>query len=343
MTLLDLAEKLNLSISTISRALSRPDLVAPATREKVLAAVQEFGFQPDSIARSLRTRETNTIGIIVPDIANWFFGLIVRAVGQIARDHGYTALVLNADENPEGEAHALATLRARRVSGIINCPVGADLERWRALKRSGVPLVELDRRSGLEQVDAVVLDDENAAMLATEHLIELGHRRIATIAGPQHLSNGRARLRGFQETLREAAIASAPRYIGYGDFREESGYQAMKTFLSEEVPPTAVFIANSEMTGGAIAAIRERKIRVPDQLSVIGFDDARWARYLDPPLTMIAHPTEAMGKCAAELLLKRLTSKQKVYKPKLVLLSPELVVRNSTSAPRRAVPIANRK
>src|SRR5260221_196060 len=222
MTLFDLARELNVSISTISRALSRPEMVAPATREKVLAAVKQFGFQPNEIARSLRTRQTKTIGIIVPDITNWFFGVIVKAVGEVAKSNGYSVLVCNADEDPAGEEHALNLLRDRKVSGIINCPMGA------------------------------------------------------------------------------------------------------------------IFIANSEMAGGAIGALRECRVKIPTQLSVVAFDDAHWARYLDPPLTVIAEPTEAMGRCAAELLLARLNSRSTSRKLNLEVFPAELIVRKSTAPLRLA-------
>ena len=306
-------------------------MVAPVTREKVLAAVKQFGFQPNEIARSLRTRQTKTIGIIVPDITNWFFGVIVKAVGEVAKSNGYSVLVCNADEDPAGEEHALNLLRDRKASGIINCPMGANLTLWRALKKTGIPVVELDRVSGLEKVDTVVLDDEKAAKLAAEHLIELGHRRIATIAGPQHLSNGRARFSGFQKALRKASIPLPREYIEYGDFREETGHDAAKRLVSLRNPPTAIFIANSEMAGGAIGALRECKVKIPAQLSVVAFDDARWARYLDPPLTVIAQPTDAMGRCAAELLLARLNTRSESRKSSIEVFPPELILRKSTA------------
>jgi LacI family transcriptional regulator len=336
MTLFDLAQELNVSISTISRSLSRPEMVAPVTREKVLAAVKQFGFQPNEIARSLRTRQTKTIGIIVPDITNWFFGAIVKAVGEVAKSNGYSVLVCNADEDSAGEEHALNLLRERRVSGIINCPVGASLKLWRELKKTGIPVVELDRASGLEKVDTVVLDNEKAAHLAATHLIGLGHHRIATIAGPQHLSNGRARLSGFQKALHLNSIPLPPEYVEYGDFREGSGHDAAKRLLSLRIPPTAIFIANSEMAGGAIGALRECKVKIPAQLSVVAFDNARWGRYLDPPLTVIAEPTEAMGRCAAELLLARLNSRSTSRKLNMEIFPPELIIRKSTAPLRPA-------
>ncbi|MBV8585725.1 MAG: LacI family DNA-binding transcriptional regulator [Verrucomicrobia bacterium] len=334
MTLFDLAKELNVSISTISRALSRPEVVAPATRDRILTAARRFGFQPNVVARSLRTRETRTIGIVVPDITNWFFGLLVKIIDQIVQERGYTVVVCNADEKAENETRALGILRSRKVTGIINCPVGAPLEGWQELLASGIPLVELDRRSGLPDVDAVVLNDEAAAAVAAEHFLQLGHTRIATIGGPQHLSNGRARLKGFKRALQKAACPSPSNYLTLGDFTEDSGRVEMARLLACAPPPTAVFIANSEMTGGALAAIRERQIRIPRDLSLIGFDDARWTRYLDPPLTAFAHPVEDMGRHAAELLLGRLDSKKPSWPAKLVKLDSTLIVRNSTSAPR---------
>jgi len=334
MTLFDLAKELNVSISTISRALSRPEVVAPATRDRILTAARRFGFQPNDVARSLRTRETRTIGIVVPDITNWFFGLLVKVIDQVVQERGYTVVVCNADEKAENEMRALGILRSRKVSGIINCPVGAPLEGWQALLASGIPLVELDRRSGLREVDAVVLNDEAAAAVAAEHLLQLGHRRIATIAGPQHLSNGRARLRGFKKALQKAGCPLPPNYLTLGDFTEDSGRVEMARLLGCTPPPTAVFIANSEMTGGALATIRERQVRIPGDLSLIGFDDARWTRYLDPPLTAFAHPTEEMGRHAAELLLSRLGGQKPSRQARLIKLDSTLIVRDSTSAPQ---------
>jgi DNA-binding LacI/PurR family transcriptional regulator len=332
MTLLDLARELNVSASTVSRALARPEMVAPITRERVLAAAKQSGFQPNEIARSLRTRQTKTIGVIVPDITNWFFGAIVKAIGEVAKQNGYSVLVCNADEDPQGEEHALKLLRERQASGIINCPIGADPRPWRSAQKAGIPVVELDRVSGLEKVDMVILDNEKAGQLAAAHLIELGHRRIATVAGPQHLSNGRARLIGFKKALRKSGIQLPVEYIEYGNFRERSGYQSAKRLVSLPNLPTAIFIANSEMAGGALGAFREDKIKIPEQLSIVAFDDGRWARYLDPPLTVIAQPAEAMGHCAAELLLARLTGRSKPRK--LKIFEPELVLRASAAPPR---------
>ena len=331
MNLRDLARELNLSTATVSRALSRPEIVAPATRERVLQAVRRSGYHMNGIARSLRTQSTRTIGVVVSDIRNSFSSSIVKAVEDVARVNGYTVLICNADETGQNEEAALQLFIERKVSGVIHCSAGANLELLRVLQNKSIPLIDLDRRSGLENVDTVVLDNRLGAEIATRHLTGLGHRRIAMISGPMHLSNARSRVAGFRKTLRAAGIPVAREYIEFGDFRQRSGEEAAQRLLSLRHPPTAVFVANNEMMAGALLAIRQQKrLKVPRNLSLIGFDDARWAQFADPPLTVVSQPTEAMGKKAAELLLQRI---QGETAPKTIVFQPALVVRRSTAAP----------
>jgi DNA-binding LacI/PurR family transcriptional regulator len=330
MTLVRLAKKLNVSIATISRALSRPEIVAPATRARVLAGVKRYGYRPNAIARSLRTQQSQTIGIVVSDIRNFFFGAIVKAVEGVASANGYSVLICNADENAQKEEAALQVLLDRKVSGLIHCSTGANLDLLRLFQRSGVPVVDLDRKSGLASVDTVVLDNEYGAELAIRHLVLLGHRQIAVIAGQQHLSTGRARLSGFKRALRNCHIPIPNGFVQYGDAREFSGYQAIERLLSLRIKPTAIITASIAMTTGVISYTRERGIRIPSDLSLIGFDDAVLAPYVDPPLTVISQPVELMGRCAAELLLERLRGKEGV---ELKVFKPELIVRRSTATP----------
>ncbi len=332
MNLSDLARQLNVSTATVSRALSRPESVAPATRRRVLEVVRRSGYHMNGIARSLRTQSTQTIGVVVSDIRNPFSSSIVKAVEDVARINGYTVLICNSDETGQNEEVALQLFIERQVSGVIHCSAGANLDLLRVLQNKSIPLVDLDRRSGLENVDTVVLDNHLGAAIATRHLIEHGHKRIAIISGPKHLSNARSRLDGFRKTLRGANIPTPDEYIEFGDFRERSGEKAAEQLLALRHPPTAIFVANNEMMAGALLAIRQRHIKIPRDLSLIGFDDARWAQYSDPPLTVVAQPTDAMGKKAAELLLGRIRGETAA---KTVVFEPELVVRRSTAAPKR--------
>jgi DNA-binding LacI/PurR family transcriptional regulator len=330
MTLHDLAHELNLSIATISRALSRPEDVAPPTRQRVLAAVHRHGYIPNGTRRSLRTQQTRTIGIVISDIRNLFFAAAVKAIEDEARTNGYTVLICNADEDSAKEEAALQLLLERKVSGVINCSTGANLDLLRAFQKSGAVLVDLDRESGLKNVDTVVVDNRRGAELATQHLIELGHLDIATIGGPQHLSNARGRLTGFEDALRAHGIRVKKGYLQFGDFLQPSGYQCAQKLFSLRDPPSALFVANMEMAAGVIAFVRDHGITIPDQISIVGFDDSFWARYMEPPLTVIAQPTEKMGKCTMELLLARLRGGKPA---ETLIFTPELIVRRSASPP----------
>jgi LacI family transcriptional regulator len=327
----DLARQLKVSTATVSRALSRPEKVAPATRERVLEFVRRSGYHMNGIARSLRTQSTRTIGVIVSDIRNPFSSAIVKSVEDVARSNGYTVLICNADEDGQNEEAALELFIERQISGVIHCSAGANLDLLRILLKKSIPLIDLDRQSGLENVDTVILDNQLGAALATRHLLEFGHKRVAMISGPKHLSNARKRLVGFRKTLRSAQIALPKEYVEFGDFRERSGQIATERLLSLPTPPSAIFVANNEMMAGALFAIREWGTKVPRDLSLIGFDDARWAQYADPPLTVISQPTESMGQKAAELLLDRLRGEKLA---KTVVFEPQLIVRGSTAAPR---------
>jgi LacI family transcriptional regulator len=327
MTLHDLAHELNLSIATISRALSRPEDVAPPTRQRVLAAVHRHGYISNGTRRSLRTQQTRTIGIVISDIRNLFFAAVVKAIEDEARTNGYTVLICNADEDRAKEEAALQLLLERKVSGVINCSTGANLDLLRAFQKSGAVLVDLDRESGLKNVDTVVVDNRRGAELATQHLIELGHLDIATIAGPQHLSNARGRLAGFEDALRAHGKRVKKSYLQFGNFLQQSGYQGAQKLFSLRHPPSALFVANMEMAAGVIAFVRDHGIAIPGQISIVGFDDSFWARYMEPPLTVIAQPTEKMGKSTMELLLARLRGGKPV---ETLIFTPELIVRRST-------------
>ena len=329
-TMSELAQSLNLSTSTVSRALTRPEMVAPETLERVLAAVKANGYRLNGIAQSLRTRKTKSVGLIVSDIMNPFYSAIVRAVEGVAASNGYSVIVCNADENAEKEDEALWVLAERQVAGIIHAATGANLETLRALRGRGIAIVCFDRISGLEDTDAALVDNVEGARAATRHLLALGHRLVATIAGPDRLTTGRDRLRGFRDILEEEGLVVDEAYIERGDFRRESAYAAATRLLSLPVPPTALFVANNEMLIGALDAIRERGVTIPSELSIVSFDDVPWAGYVEPPLTVVAQPTEQIGRTAAELLFRRLEGDDA---PKTVVLMPVLRERGSTAPP----------
>jgi LacI family transcriptional regulator len=276
----------------------------------------------------LRTQQTRTIGVVVSDIRNFFFAAVVKAIEDEARANGYTVLICNADEDSAKEEAALQLLLDRKVSGVINCSTGANLDLLRTFQKSGAVLVDFDRESGLNNIDTVVVDNRYGAELATQHLVDLGHREIATVAGPQHLSNARGRLAGFEDTLRNNDIAVRKAYVQYGNFLQESGFRAAQKLHSLHHPPTALFVANMEMAAGVIAFVRDNGVTIPEEMSIVSFDDSFWAQYMDPPLTVISQPMEKMGKSTMELLLARFRG----GKPAQTLVfTPELIVRRSTA------------
>lgn len=331
MTLVELAAKLNLSISTVSRALSRPEMVAPHTRELIAEAAKRYGYRPNGVARSLRKGKTQTIGLVVSDIQNPFYASVTRATERAAARHGYTLVICNADENAENETRALHLLDEMQVAGIIHGSTGASLPTLESLSLRGVPIVDIDRVSGLAEADTVLVDNARGAALAAEHLLSLGHRRSAIITGPQHLTTGAERLSGFRQALANAGVALEETYTKIGDFREASGYAATLELLSLPAPPTALFVANNEMMAGALSALQTRSVQVPEDLSLISFDDVRWAKYVDPPLTIVAQPTERIGTLAAELLFERLAGRTEKVAHRL---EPTLIVRGSCAPPK---------
>lgn len=329
-TIHDVAREVNLSIATVSRALNRPERVSELTRQRVLEAVRRIGYRPDAIGRSLREGRSRSIGLIVSDIRNPFYATVTKAVEDVAQAHGYGVLICNADERPQRAHEALRFLASHQVSGVIHVPTGENIAVLQELEARGVPIVDLDRLSGLPGAGAVLVDNRQGARLAAEHLIRLGHRRIATIAGPPHLTTGRERMEGFRASLEAAGIGLPDRYVETGDFREASGARAAQRLFALPEPPSALFVANNEMMAGALGAVLEAGKSIPQELSLIGFDDARWAKYMHPPLTVVAQPIEAIGTLAAEQLFERLNGDA----PSSVRVLPtSLIVRASTGPP----------
>lgn len=337
MTLNELGKILGLSVSTISRALSRPDLVSAETRGRVLEAVIAHGYTPNAIARSLQNGRTQALGVVVSDLQNPFYSSVVRSVERVAATRNYNCVICNSDEDAQVEEKALALLTSLQVAGIIFASSGANKALLQKLQKDGLPLIEIDRASGVEDVDAVLLDNALGGRLAADHLVDLGHRRIAVVTGPQTLTTGRDRLHGFSVTLEERGVPLPPELIEVANFREAGGYSAVIRLLALPEPPSAFFVANNEMMAGALSALRERSLRVPDDISLISFDDVRWARYVEPPLTVITQPTEQIGTLAAGLLFERLAGRREAVR---YVLKPKLVRRASCAppAPSRLLP-----
>lgn len=328
-SLTDVAARAKVSIATVSRVINNSDKVVPETREAVQKAMQELGYRPNRVARRLRQKggRRHLLGLILPDIQNPFFAEVARGVEDVAYANQFAVLLCNSDENLKKEAFYLDVMRAESVDGIILPPIAERDSAVLKLAQSGMPVVSVDRTLNSTAVDTVEVDNFQGAYEAVEHLIKRGHRRIALIAGRPNLSTSRDRRRGYEEALSAARLPVKPEYIRVGDNKQASGQALADELLGLSPPPTALFVSNNLMAVGALEAIHRRKLKVPDDVAVIGFDDLPWAEALDPPLTVVRQPAYEVGRAAAEMLLKRLGDNS--LPAAWLRLRPKLILRKS--------------
>ena len=299
-----------------------------------MRAIKDLGYSPNLLARSLKNRTSHTIGLVVDNIANPFFAEIAKGIEDLAGTRGYSLFLCNTDQSFSRGLHHLAVLQKRGVDGIIYASIGLDAEgvlpaRVQALQKDGVATVLIGQQATGLQSNAVLTDDEEGACQAVTHLIESGHRRIAYVGGPDTYIN-RLRKKGFARACREHGLAIDPTLIVASNFRVEGGVAATKALLLAPARPTALFLANDLMAIGAVQAIKEAGLRVPQDLAVVGFDDISLASYLDPPLTTVRMPKYELGRQAMVKLLQIMTGESPGRE---VILPTELVVRHSTRAP----------
>lgn len=326
----EVAERAGVSVTTVSHVVNQTRPVSPELTNRVQAAMQELGYQPNRLARSLRLGKTLTIGMIIPDGVNPFFAEVARGIEDTGFEHGYSVILCNSDGDLEKELHYTKVLNAKRVDGIIFVAVGVSHEHIQMLQARKLPVVVVDREIPGVNVSTVITDNQKGGWLATNHLIELGHRRIACIAGPNNLTPSAARVTGYQQALKAHNIELNETLILRGDFQYQSGYRLMKQLLENKTVPTAVFACNDLMATGALCAAVEMGFRVPEDISIVGFDDIDLASYTTPPLTTIRQPKYEMGVFAVGLLLDQI--KDTNPKPERHILDTELVTRKSSAA-----------
>lgn len=365
MTVRDVAALAGVSIGTVSHVTSGRLYVAPQTRQRVEEAMTALGYRPNRIARSLILQHTRTLGMVIPDVANPFFGDLMRGVEEVARERGYSVLFGSSDNDGEQEDRYVEEFIERRVDGLLvvvaahrpprlragdgdaesalrtTAPAGGGPGHdgdTRSLGRLagapiGLPVVALDRLPDDGSHDAVIADNQAGLALGVGHLIELGHRRLGFIGGDPALATGRERRAGFESALEDRGIR--PAWVSDGAFSLDSGRsQAVSLFASPPAGwPSAVVAANDLLALGVLLAVRERGLRVPEDLSVVGFDDITYARLSDPPLTTLRQPARKMGSAGARLVFRRLDGD--VGPREVLVVRPELVIRSSTA--RRAV------
>ncbi|MCX4735974.1 LacI family DNA-binding transcriptional regulator [Streptomyces sp. NBC_01363] len=325
----DVAAQAGVSVATVSRVLNSHPSVSPDARTRVLAAVDALGYRPNAVARSLRTDQTRTLGLVISDVLNPYFTELARFVEEEARALGYSVIIGNADERPELQDHHVRTLLDRRIDGLLVSPADGDSPLMAEVARDGTPMVFVDRWMPGVDVPVVRADGRRAIRDLVAHLHALGRRRLAIIAGPAATTTGNERVEAFREALCAYELTLPDVYIGQGDFQADSGRRVTERFLALPEPPEVVFAADNLMALGALDAIRAAGLRVPQDIGLAAFDDIPWFVHTDPPITAIAQPTGDLGRAAVRALVDIVEGRS----PQSVTLPARLVVRRSCGEP----------
>lgn len=329
----DVAKRAGVSPATVSYVINQgPRPVSAKARAKVLKAIEETGYEPSQIARSLRLKKTNTLAIILPDNSNPFFASLERAVSEAAFGAGYSLITCHSAYDVDREAAFVSLIRSKQVDGVILAPAAHAVPALERLSQYKIPVVVVDRKVRSPLVPCVTADDFRGGRLATEHLLALGHRRIACIVRPFYLEHSMDRVRGYRAALKRHGVDPRPEWVVKGGFSFEAGAQAMRQILTLTPRPTAVFAYNDIQAIGAMHAIGEAGLAIPADFSVVGFDDIPEAGYTNPSLTTVSQPKREMGQVAVELLVHMLAEGSSGRKNRIVLKT-ELIVRGSTAPP----------
>lgn len=330
-TLHEVAREAAVSTATVSHVINESAYVSPKLRERVLAAVRKLNYHPNALARGLRTKQTRTVGMVIPDITNPFFPEVVRGAEDILRHAGYTLIVGNSDNHTETEAAYYRTFLEKRVDGLLLIIATNDRrpDYLRQHDPRAVPIVFIDRFCRGLPGDAVWADNVQGSAEAVSHLAESGHRRIGIITGPHELVNARMRLEGYERALERHGIEIDRELIREGRFDIESGYEQAKVLLGLKVSPTALFVSNGLMTMGCLQAVYESGIRYPGDLAIVSFDDLKWFSHTRPQISAVAQPAYNLGTTAGDLLLKRIAGKL-TGPPRRRLLATHLEIRDSS-------------
>ncbi len=327
-TIKDVAALAGISYTTVSHVLNKTRPVSEEVRLKVEAAIAALDYVPSAVARSLKAKTTATIGLLVPNSLNPYFAELARGIEDYCERNNYCVILCNSDDNPDKQRSYLRVLLEKRVDGLIVASTGGDESFAAGLSAVRTPMVIVDRGVVGLETDMVRIDHEEGAYLATRHLLGLGHRAIAFIGGPDNTSVAQLRLAGHLRALRQAKIKVPAKWLLSSDFTSTGGYQAAARLLDSE-RPSAIFAGNDLLGIGVLRAAAERNIRVPDELSVIGFDDIQMSRYVYPALTTVGQSILHLGETAAELLLRRIATPHVPIDQRIVV--PSIVLRESTA------------
>ncbi|MEV8508947.1 LacI family DNA-binding transcriptional regulator [Actinoplanes sp. NPDC051475] len=336
-TIRDVAREAGVSVAVVSRVLNEGSgPVAPHTRSKVVDAIERLGYRPRAAARELQQRSFTTIGLMLTDLANPFFARLADRVAWEARARGVQVVLLTTQEDAHLEAESVDALIGRSAGAVIATPTGGNLDKWTRLIELGVHVVFVDREiDELPEADVVAIGNERSAETATQHLLELGHRRIAFISGPLSTSTGRDRVIGFRRAMTRAGVDVDDRLICAVPFRGDSGSDAVGALLDLPAPPTGLIVGNTAQVRSALHRIKQSSIAVPDDLSLIVFDDNPWTDLVSPSLSVIRQPIDMLALHSVELATGRMKGAL-TERPRHIRVNAEFIQRSSCAPPPAA-------
>ena len=304
-TMKDIARRTGLGLATISSYFNGGN-VREKNRIKIEEAIEELHYEVNEVARGLKTNATRTIGVVIPELNNTFCAEIITGMEDVLRSHGYATIVCDCRTDKKLEREAVEFLTRRRVDGIINMPVDEEGNHLKRFQKTGKPIVLIDRKIQGINCDSVLVDNKKAAEDAVRYFIERGHRNIGIIGGPEEVFTAQERMAGYYKALESAGIPVSESLIWHGDYTIQGGVRGLEELVQNNPEMTAVFVTNYEMTMGAMIGVNELGIRIPEQLSLIGFDNLQFARACNPKLTIVAQPTDGIAKEVAKVMLNHL-------------------------------------
>ncbi len=320
----DVAKRAGVAVSTVSKYINGGS-VRSYNEKAIKEAIEALDFKKNDVARALKTNKAMTVGILIPNLESLFFTTIVSHMEDKLHKQGYGIILCDYRNNVQFEKEKIDFLISKRVDGLIIVPHGEE-ELLSTVKKHKIPIVSIDRP--YKGIDSVVTDSKNSAFEATEVFIKNRHKKIAVICGPKEVYTVDMRLKGYQEALKKHHIDENKCYNQCGNYTILGGYKAMNKLFEQAEKPTAVFVTNYEMTLGAVMAINERNVKVPDELSIIGFDDMDMMKVIRPPITVVSQPLKKLGEKAAEIILNKM-KKEKTEQEKTFMLENRLIIRNS--------------
>lgn len=326
-TIKDVAKKTGLSIATISKYINGGN-VLEKNREIIQNAIEELNFKVNEMARGLKTNKTKIVGIALPNLNNLFFTSIVSKIEDIILEYGYGTIICDYKQDYDLEKKKLEFLVNKSVDAIVLVPLGEEKNEIIEIMKNDMPVILIDRLLNGVKCDAVLGDNVNSSYNAVEKLFAMGHKRVGIIVGPKEMFTAKQRLKGYYRVHEDYSVEIDSDLIKYGNYKVDSGYNFLKELMNMNNPPTAIYVTNYEMTLGAMMAVNEMNINIPEELSIIGFDNIDLVKVLNPPLSIVVQPIEKIGETTAELLLKRMSGNNSNF-PSINRLKGKLIITNS--------------